>query len=89
MQARETIFTGFIKTPAHLYVDNHQIRGAVNASSPYPVRIKDFAKHIGKILHRPWFFPAPRFFMRILFGEVADVIVSGRRAYQRSCLIQV
>jgi hypothetical protein len=71
----------------YLYViDNKKIRGAVNASSPNPERMRDFAKHIGKILHRPWFFPAPRFLMRILFGEVADVIVSGRKALPKRLL---
>jgi uncharacterized protein (TIGR01777 family) len=67
-------------------IDNKQIREAVNASSPNPERMKDFAKHIGKILHSPWFFPAPRFLMKILFGEVADVIVSGRRALPKRLL---
>ncbi len=61
-------------------IDNKQVKGAVNASSPRPEKMKDFAKHIGKILHRPWFFSAPKFFMRILFGEAADVIIAGRRA---------
>ncbi len=61
-------------------IDNKKINGAINASSPNPVRMKTFAKYIGNALHRPWFFPAPGFLMRILFGEVADVIISGRRA---------
>ncbi len=67
-------------------IDNKQIRGAINASSPNPERMRDFAKHIGKILHRPWFFPAPRFLMKILFGEVSDVIIAGRRALPKRLL---
>ena len=67
-------------------IDNKQIRGAVNASSPRPERMKDFAKHIGKVLHRPWFFPAPWFLMKILFGEVSDVIIAGRRALPKRLL---
>lgn len=61
-------------------LENAQIKGAVNASSPNPERMKDFAKYIGKILHRPWFFPAPGFLLKILFGEIADVLISGRKA---------
>jgi uncharacterized protein (TIGR01777 family) len=61
-------------------IDNKQLSGAVNASSPNPERMKDFAKLIGKVLHRPWFFPAPGFMMKILFGEVSDVILAGRKA---------
>lgn len=61
-------------------IDNIRLTGAVNACSPNPERMKDFAKHIGKVLHRPWFFPAPGFMMKILFGEVSDVILAGRKA---------
>ncbi len=61
-------------------IDNKQIQGAVNACSPHPVRMKKFARCIGKTLHRPWFFPAPQFLLRILFGEVAVVLISGRKA---------
>ncbi len=59
---------------------NAQIRGAVNAASSNPERMKDFAKYIGKTLHRPWFFPAPGFLLKILFGEIAIVLISGRKA---------
>lgn len=61
-------------------IDNKGITVALNASSPNPERMKDFAKLIGKVLHRPWFFPAPRFLMKVLFGEVAEVILAGRKA---------
>jgi uncharacterized protein (TIGR01777 family) len=61
-------------------IDNKKLIGAINACSPNPERMKDFAKHIGKVLHRPWFFPVPGFIMKILFGEVSDVILAGRRA---------
>jgi hypothetical protein len=59
---------------------NAQIKGAVNAASPYPERMKDFAKYIGKKLHRPWYLPAPGFLLKILFGEIAIVLISGRKA---------
>jgi hypothetical protein len=42
--------------------------------------MKNFAKLIGKVLHRPWFFPAPGFMLKILFGEVSQVILAGRKA---------
>ena len=61
-------------------INNKEIKGAVNASSPNPERMKNFAKLIGKVLHRPWFFPAPGFMLKILFGEVSQVILAGRKA---------
>lgn len=67
-------------------IDNTKIKGAVNASSPNPVRMKDFAKLIGKVLHRPWFIPAPGFLIKILFGGVAEAVLSGRRALPKKLL---
>jgi uncharacterized protein (TIGR01777 family) len=63
-----------------IVIGNRKISGAVNACSPHPERMKDVARHIGKVLHRPWFFPAPGFMMKILFGEVSSVILAGRKA---------
>jgi uncharacterized protein (TIGR01777 family) len=61
-------------------LDNSQINRAINAASPNPERMKKFAKHIGQTLHRPWFFPAPGFLLKILFGGIAVVLISGRKA---------
>jgi len=63
-----------------LAIENRQIRGALNACSPNPETMKQFAKHTGTAMHRPSFFPAPRFLLRVLFGEVVEVLVSGRKA---------
>lgn len=67
-------------------IDNKKLTGAVNACSPNPERMRDFARNIGKVLYRPWFFPVPGFLMKILFGEVSDAILSGRRALPKKLL---
>ena len=55
--------------------------GAVNATGPEPVENREFARAVGRALHRPAFMPAPAFAMRILLGEMADALVlSGQRA---------
>lgn len=61
-------------------IDNKSISGAVNASSPNPETMKNFARLIGKAMHRPSYFPAPGFLLKILFGEIAVVLISGRKA---------
>lgn len=40
-------------------VDNENVKGAVNASAPNPVTMKDFCKQLGRVLKRPSFFPSP------------------------------
>jgi hypothetical protein len=66
-----------------LAIDNESMNGIYNASSPNPEPMKLFSKHIAKVLHRPSLFSVPAFIIRLLFGEVAEVIVSGRKALPR------
>jgi len=53
-------------------IDNKFIQGAVNASSPNPVRMKDFAKTMGDVLNRPSFFRVPEGLLKLAIGEMAD-----------------
>jgi uncharacterized protein len=55
--------------------------GAFNASAPTPVTNAEFARALGRALHRPAFMPAPAFAMKIALGEMADaLLLSGQRA---------
>ena len=55
-------------------------RGAVNATAPEPVRMKEFCATLGKTLRRPSWAPVPAFVLRLAFGEMADVLLTGQRA---------
>lgn len=54
-------------------------RGVYNATAPYPVTSKDFAKALGKVLKRPAFAPAPAFALKFVFGEMSTVLLDGQR----------
>ena len=55
--------------------------GAVNATAPNPVTNREFARALGRALHRPAFVPAPAFALRLALGEMADaLLLSGQRA---------
>lgn len=60
-------------------IDNNKLRGAVNAASPNPVRMKEFAKTLGIVLHRPSLFPVPKFLLKIVVGEAAEVVTASQR----------
>ena len=60
-------------------IDNESIQGGVNVASPRIVRMKEFAKTFGKVLHRPSFFPVPKFIMKLAAGEVAEYAVMSQR----------
>jgi uncharacterized protein (TIGR01777 family) len=57
------------------------VAGAVNATAPEPVTNAEFARALGRALHRPAFMPAPAFALRLMLGEMADaLLLSGQRA---------
>ncbi|MBS4033115.1 MAG: TIGR01777 family oxidoreductase [Ignavibacterium sp.] len=68
-------------------IDNKNIYGPVNAANPNIVRMKEFAKTLGKVLKRPSLFPVPEFVLRIVVGEVAETVVTGQRVNVDKLLI--
>ncbi len=65
---------------AFLHVlDTPEIHGAVNCTAPQPVRMKDFAKRLGKVLRRPSLFPVPEFVLKFILGESAQAVLSGQK----------
>lgn len=67
---------------ARIYVEavkNPSLTGVVNGTAPYPARSKDFAKALGKELHRPAFAPAPAFALKMVFGEMSQVLLDGQK----------
>lgn len=65
-------------------VKNKQASGVFNASAPNPVTNADFTKALGKVLGRPAFFPMPEKVLKLLFGEMAELLlVSAKMLPQR------
>jgi len=60
-------------------VDNGAARGAYNGTAPAPVTNAEFARTLGAALHRPALLPTPAFALKILFGEMADILLTGQR----------
>jgi uncharacterized protein (TIGR01777 family) len=60
-------------------IDNKKLSGAVNAATSNPVRLKEFAQTLGKVLKRPSLFPVPKFILKIVVGEAAEVVTASQR----------
>lgn len=57
-----------------------ECEGAFNLTSPNPVRQKQFARVLGRVLRRPAFAPLPGFVLRIVFGELArPLLLEGQK----------
>lgn len=60
-------------------IDHESLDEPLNATSPQPTRMSEFAKTLGKVLGRPSWLPAPGFALKLALGEVSDVILKGQR----------
>lgn len=61
-------------------------RGPYNGCSPNPVRNADFARTLGRVLHRPACLPAPAWALRLLLGEMSDLLLGGQHLQPRRAL---
>jgi uncharacterized protein (TIGR01777 family) len=69
-----------------LALDNSRAGGPLNATAPRPVTNRDFGKALGRALSRPSFMPTPAFALRLMLGEVADIITEGQKVLPRKAL---
>ena len=58
---------------------NGQVTGPVNATAPEPIRNSDFAKELGSAIGRPSLVPVPAFGLKLMYGEMANVVLASQR----------
>jgi hypothetical protein len=60
-------------------IEDETVEGAVNLTSPNPLRNREFAKVVGKVMKRPAFAPAPGLMFKLVFGEMSVVLLEGQQ----------
>ena len=70
----------------YAFVLDHRLEGIFNACSPQPLSNYHFTKILGKVLHRPTFFPIPSFIIKMLFGEGSTVLLDSKEAHPKALL---
>ena len=59
----------------YFIINNQEISGPVNFTSPNPVTNEVFTKTLARVLGRPALAPLPSFLAKIVFGEMADALL--------------
>lgn len=60
--------------------ESNAVTGALNATAPTPVRQSDFAKALGRAVHRPALLPTPPQLFSLLLGEGGELMTMSTRA---------
>jgi len=61
-----------------------QISGAVNGVAPNPVTNAEFTQALGAAVKRPAIFPVPGIALKVIFGEMADVLTGSARVLPKA-----
>ena len=60
-------------------LENDSARGPYNATAPEPVRNREFATTLARVLHRPALVTTPALALKLMFGEMSTLLLTGQR----------
>ncbi len=67
-------------------VMNTALSGPVNAVAPNPVTNGGFTRELAAALHRPAIFPVPEFALKLLFGDMSQMLLGSQRVVPEAAL---
>ncbi|MSR07814.1 MAG: TIGR01777 family protein [Gemmatimonadetes bacterium] len=71
-----------------LFALDQGLPGPLNVTAPAPVTVNDFAAALGKAVHRPAVFRAPRFALELGLGEGASALLDLQRVVPKRALTE-
>jgi uncharacterized protein (TIGR01777 family) len=67
-------------------LQHSECQGIFNATAPMAVTNQQFSKLLAERLNKPELLPLPAFALRLLFGEMADLLLFGQQVYPKRLL---
>ena len=64
--------------------ESDRLTGPVNLSAPTPVTNAELSRALGRALHRPAILPVPAYGLRLVYGEMAQIVTTGQRALPKA-----
>jgi uncharacterized protein (TIGR01777 family) len=64
-------------------IDDERWRGPFNVVAPGAVTNKDFSRALGRALHRPTVAPVPGLALKLLYGEMSQIVLTGANMVPR------
>jgi hypothetical protein len=61
-------------------IENAGLKGGFNATAPNPVTNTEFTRALAHAVHRPAIIPVPALALKLVFGEMSEVLLDSQRA---------
>ena len=60
------------------------VNGVVNGTAPAPVTNSEFTRELAAVMHRPTVFPVPALALKLMFGEMSEILLSSQRVIPKA-----
>lgn len=67
-------------------IKNEKIKGPMNATAPSPVTNDEFGRTIASVMGRPHFFPVPPSILRVMLGEMSQMVLNGQKVLPKKAV---
>lgn len=67
-------------------IEHQELTGPINATTPDPVRMRDFNEVLGEVITRPSWLPTPELLLKIVLGQMAEMLLHGQRVVPKKIL---
>lgn len=67
-------------------INNEKCQGVYNLTAPNPISNNEFSQTLAKQLNRPNLFRMPSFVLKLIFGEMSDLLLTGQAVYPEKLL---
>lgn len=67
-------------------LQHEELSGAFNATAPHAVMNRQFTRTLGQVLRRPTLLPMPAFVLKLLFGEMSHLLLTGQKVLPQRLL---
>lgn len=69
-----------------LFIMSSHLKGVVHAVSPHPCTNLDFTHALGSLVHRPTFFTVPQIGLKLILGEMSQLVLQSQRAVPKKLI---
>jgi len=69
-----------------MLLENTELSGEINLTAPHPVINREFARILARVLRRPAFLPLPGWTLKMLFSEMAELLLGSQRVIPKRLL---